>query len=309
MWAKSAGANPNFDFLIFSDLPFPTKQYPNIKVIPMTFLELRNLIEKKLQMRVVLDTPYKLCDYKPVYGYVLSDYLNGYDFWGFCDMDLIFGDIGKFIDDRILDKYDKILHQGHFSLNRNNDKMNRMFLRCFKNVINYKFAFSTRFNCHFDENGTLAYCNEYDASVKYFFKWIFADTNFLSYRFMAHGTEAAFLWDDGKLTMYWNEGNNSEEIMYVHLQKRKMHREIQAMPEKFAIVRDAFLSVDEDTVENLLKAPINQEKERLFNKQIAQRMKKIRREKLKNGWLNVKMHSLLFGWRSQKDLSCTPLQE
>ena len=47
-----------------------------------------------------------------------------YDFWGYCDIDLIFGNIRKFITDDILDKYDKILSRGHFTLFRNKDSIN-----------------------------------------------------------------------------------------------------------------------------------------------------------------------------------------
>ena len=35
----------------------------------------------------------------------------GYDFWGHCDMDLIWGDIRNFITEDVLSKYDKIIIQ------------------------------------------------------------------------------------------------------------------------------------------------------------------------------------------------------
>ena len=45
-----------------------------------------------------VNSPYKLCDYKPVYGLIFDEDLQDYDFWGHCDVDLIFGDIRKFIN-------------------------------------------------------------------------------------------------------------------------------------------------------------------------------------------------------------------
>lgn len=305
LWAASAGKNPEFDFLIFSDLPFPQNEYPNIKIIRATFREIKILVEKKLKMRVALENPYKLCDYKPAYGYIFEEYLKEYDFWGFCDMDLIFGNISSFIDDELLSKYDKILFQGHFSLNRNNDRMNSMFLHTFPNIINYKIAFFTHHICHFDENGTLAYCNEYDSDVRFFFKWIFYDTDFLSYELKLHGSEAMLMWDNGKLTAYWNEGKNSEEMMYVHLQKRTMHREFNGIPKKVAIMRDTFMCADCKLPAELLQIPIDLARQSEFNKRIAERMKTIKHEKIKNGWIKVKLYSMIHQCRSQKNLSCT----
>lgn len=305
LWAASAGNNPDFDFLIFSDLPFPTDQYPNIKIIPITFQEFKNLATKKIQMDIVLETPYKLCDYKPAYGYILEEYLTAYDFWGFCDMDLIFGNIGNFIDDDLLEKYDKILYQGHFTLNRNNPKMNQMFLRTFSNVIDYKFSFSTPLDCHFDENGTLAYCNEYDSSIRFYFRWIFMDTDVLSYQLSAHGTEAMLIWERGKLMMYWNGGKESEEMMYVHLQKRAMYREFDGVPEKIAIMRNVFMCADMKSPADFLQIPVDQIEKKKFNKQISKKMKQFKFQRLKNGWVKMKLCSKIYNWRGQKDLRCT----
>ena len=62
-----------------------------------------------------------------MYGYLFDDYLTEYDFWGHCDVDLIFGNIRKFIDDKILNQYDRILSRGHLSLYRNCKEINELF--------------------------------------------------------------------------------------------------------------------------------------------------------------------------------------
>ena len=41
----------------------------------------------------------KLCDYKPAYGLIFEDELIGYDYWGFCDTDILLGDIYQFLED------------------------------------------------------------------------------------------------------------------------------------------------------------------------------------------------------------------
>lgn len=39
----------------------------------------------------------KLCDIKPMYGHVFEDYLQSYEFWGFGDIDLVYGDLRKLL--------------------------------------------------------------------------------------------------------------------------------------------------------------------------------------------------------------------
>ena len=56
---------------------------------------------------ITLHTPYKLCDYKPAYGEIFAPELSGYDFWGYGDMDLVFGDLRAYFTEDKLRKYDK----------------------------------------------------------------------------------------------------------------------------------------------------------------------------------------------------------
>ena len=62
-----------------------------------------------------------------MYGEIFEDYLLGYDFWGMCDMDMIFGDLSRFITTDILEKHDKIYQLGHLTLYRNNKEVNGRF--------------------------------------------------------------------------------------------------------------------------------------------------------------------------------------
>ena len=85
-------------------------------------LKIYKLVLKSiLIIPVVLHKPYKLCDYRICYGAVFQDFIKNYDFWGFCDIDLLWGNIRTFITEGILNKYDKIGFQGHSTLVRNID--------------------------------------------------------------------------------------------------------------------------------------------------------------------------------------------
>lgn len=80
----------NLDVLFFSDLAVE-KHPENFKPIEMSFDEFKRLAAEKLGVPVRLDSPKRLCDFKPMYGKIFEDYLAGYDYWAFGDCDLIFG--------------------------------------------------------------------------------------------------------------------------------------------------------------------------------------------------------------------------
>ena len=73
----------------------------NVKIVRCTFGELKEKFQKKLDVPLVLENAYKLCDYKQFYGYLFSEYLCGYDYWGYCDCDLIFGNIRRFVTQNV----------------------------------------------------------------------------------------------------------------------------------------------------------------------------------------------------------------
>lgn len=126
--------NPTIDFLIFTDIEQKEELPPNIQFIPMPLPKLKKIISDKLGYTVNIDSSYKLCDYKPVLGLTLSDFIIGYDFWGQCDIDIIYGDIRGFLNDDVLNEYDFISGRdgwttGYFSVFRNNNLMNNVFKR------------------------------------------------------------------------------------------------------------------------------------------------------------------------------------
>ena len=69
-------------------------------------------------------TSYKICDYRPFFGEIYKEYTKGYDFWGWCDTDIILGNIRKFISDNVLNEYSKINYSPHFSLIKNDGVIN-----------------------------------------------------------------------------------------------------------------------------------------------------------------------------------------
>lgn len=309
LWAQSARANSDFDFLIVSDLSFDVQEYENIRLLEMGFQELKTRIQQLMDFKIVLDTPYDLCEYKPVYGHVLEEYIEDYDFWGFCDVDVILGNLKHFITDEMLDHYDKLWFSGHFTLMRNNQKMRLLYREMYPNVLDYRFAYSTKHICHFDENGTIAYADEYDSNVRFYFRWSYFDTDVYSYELLIRNEESCVVWDNGTLTAYWNEGENTEEFMYIHLQKRKMLRAFSGKRDTFAIMRNEFLDLNLGSVQDLLGRPVDQQLKIEFETTARDRQKKYLKKRLHQGWVKYKFVAVVKKWRTEKNLRNMPLPE
>ena len=151
LFLKTCAWNKDFNWLVVTD--DETKyDYPNnFRVVRMSFQQLKSLVQSKFNFPISLDRPYKLCDYKPAYGYIFEDYLSDYKFWGHCDTDVLMGDLSKFFTDNVFDKYDKIGCLGHMVLYRNTHENNRVFMHDYKGVSLFKNAFTTDDIKTFDE--------------------------------------------------------------------------------------------------------------------------------------------------------------
>lgn len=127
VWLASAEQNADVDFFFLSDQEVVIKS-SNVHVVKTTLQQEVKRISEKTGETIDVHSPYKFCDLRPFFGIAYQDdYLKDYDFWGYCDIDLAFGDIRKFLTDEVLEKHERLYEWGHFSLIRNNEKMNRMY--------------------------------------------------------------------------------------------------------------------------------------------------------------------------------------
>ena len=149
---KSCATNPTIDFIVFSDALYADELPKNVRIIPFSLSTFNLLSTEKLGFEIALKNAYKLCDFKPAYGVIFSDYLDKYDFWGMCDIDIILGRIREFITDEMLDTLDVINTRhdyltGSFMLFRNNDVPNNLFTKS----KDYKKVFESDKHYCFDE--------------------------------------------------------------------------------------------------------------------------------------------------------------
>lgn len=128
-------ANKDVDFLIASDQPTPLSLGSNIRWLPVTLGSLRDRFSTVLEFPASLESGYKLCDYKPLFGHAFASELEGYDFWGFTDPDLVWGHIRSFATGERLAQHDVLSFRGRdfisgpCTLLRNIPSLNMLYAR------------------------------------------------------------------------------------------------------------------------------------------------------------------------------------
>lgn len=264
LFLKSCEYNHTIDFLIFTDNRKEYNYPKNVKVHYMNFQELKAKFQSKIDFRISLERPYKLCDYRPAYGFFFEDYLKGYDFWGFCDTDLIFGNIRKFYTDEMLDRYDKIGIFGHASIIRNDKNINQIFRKTNRYVEVFSSSKNSSLNGGaFDEefrnsinslligNGYKVYkkemqANIYTKSSDFRLTQYILDTNEYV---IEKKKKSVFVFDHGNLFRYNQETREKIEYLYIHMQARKMKLNISNY-DMFKIIPNVFEDVDLDNIAN-----------------------------------------------------------
>jgi hypothetical protein len=144
----------SFDVLFFTDIERPEYLPENMIWHSTTFNELKALFASKLDMKIALSKPYKLCDYRPAFGRLFDNYLVQYQFWGNIDIDTIVGGFDDFITDERLARLDvysgvKEYLSGSLFFVRNNEYCNTLF----RKSKDWAKVFTTEKYLGFDECG------------------------------------------------------------------------------------------------------------------------------------------------------------
>lgn len=265
LFLKTCEANNEFNWLIITDDKEKYNYPKNVRVIYKSFEDVKKMINSKFDFKVCLEKPYKLCDYRPAYGYIFNEYIKEYKFWGYCDTDMVLGNLSKLITDDLLEKYDKLFALGHMTLYKNNELINKAFMLPYKNKLLYKEVYSTNENRNFDEewyeeninrifleHGFNVYQKDYSANpIISSTKFILTKYDYKSKRYSIENYEKfIYIWDDGNVYRIRREKNKilKEEFLYMHLQQRKMKIDFsiyddnifQIIPNKFIKIKDKY---------------------------------------------------------------------
>lgn len=227
MWRASALYNTDIDFMFFTDCDVqPAK---NIIVHKMTFADFRQMVQNKFDFPIVLDRPYKICDYRPAFAYIFSKYVKGYDFWGWGDLDVVYGDIRHFITDEVLSSYKMFSGYGHFTLYKNDEFTNTFFMKDVDGFVSYKEAFTQQRSMYFDEYEYKGFgdkwrkCHPGDCWLEWPFDNASKPKQSYHFNSMTRGWKRViFEHIDKKLFMIrFNQGKiEKKESLYAHFQHR-----------------------------------------------------------------------------------------
>lgn len=264
LFLKSCGYNPSYDFLIFTDNTDFYNYPQNVHVVPMTLNEFRANASQKLGFEPCIPTAYKLCDFKPAYGFLFEDYIQDYEYWGHCDCDLVFGNLEKVLSP-VLDKdYDKVFAAGHLTIYKNTFDNNRRFMKSLEGREIYREAFTTSRIYVFDENVRCS-MNPDRLNVHTLFrdddaKIYEKDLSFNVSPKKAKITRTAYnpqtqkfeedhryanlaryyLCADGLLVVSWNKDHavvNTHQYLYMHLQSRRMRMSAEVVQSPVVEIR------------------------------------------------------------------------
>ncbi len=129
---ESCRANQDVNWLLIGDCDQLKCLPNNVQQRFTTFDDYCGFISARLGIHFRPSNPYKLCDLKPALGFLHEADVAEYDFWGFSDLDVIYGDLRAYFTRERLSRY-KLLatHErrvsGHLCLLRNVPEVNKLF--------------------------------------------------------------------------------------------------------------------------------------------------------------------------------------
>jgi hypothetical protein len=229
-WLDSCSMNDKFTWILFSDINIKNFRKPdNVLFISASINSIRSQFSDFLGFDVSLNRPYKLCDFRGLYWILIENLGLQYDYWGYCDLDVIFGRLDKFITVEMLAKYERIFGVGHLSIFKKSIKSKIAFSLPHP-YYSWKTVLQTEKSYGFDEHSGLNliwYHNLYDfyedESVVMDFD---PQYSFLRLVYLPHNKrKQAFSYKNGILRQTYKRlwfQNIDREFAYAHFQKRKI---------------------------------------------------------------------------------------
>jgi hypothetical protein len=255
VWMHSCKFNSTIDWILITDQSLSEFSIPeNLIIHSSSFKALQDQIKNKFNFDTVLTTPYDLCEFKVAYGDLFTDLLKNYDFWGYCDMDVLWGDLRCFITDDILSTYEKISWRGHLTLCRNTLEINKLYTKSLDEVELHKIAFNNVLPVPvmFDERGINKIFDYYNYPM--YLDLPFADLMIRSFNFQVQHFDdglttkgGIFYWTRGKLFRLFLKGSDiiAQEFAYVHFLKRFMNIQQFNFDDQFFVVPNRIVAVTE----------------------------------------------------------------
>lgn len=267
LFINSCGNNPLYNWVIITNNEYKNKLPSNVLFKYLEFTECVQRIKDKLKTEFICPNPYKICDYRPAYGIIFDDIINDADYWGYCDLDVIWGNLSLFIQEPIDFGYDKILSNGHLTLLKNNFQNNNTYRLQFSGI-NYDYVYTHKSNFGFDEQRGINKIFK-ENNLNFYTKNCFLDTIFqdrskkIQFINQKNHNRQTVIYIEGKILHCWLDNNDTlqtNEYAYIHLQKRKFLMENLINKNSFVILPCSFEEINVNSYDNLRNILLDNDK-------------------------------------------------
>jgi len=235
LYLESCRWNPTIDWLFFTDCPVPENAPTNVKFISMSFPDYQQLVSERLGIKFQPEAAYKICDLRPAFGFIHQEYLNGYDYFGFSDIDIIYGNLRAFYTDEVLRYNTLSTHtdrvSGHLFLFKNDEQ----WINIFRKIPNWQEMMTHRSNLCLDEGWlTKILLGSRRIPPAMRLLWGIFDSDKRNHLFQERFSTilAPLPWIDGSDSYpkkwFWYQGKltveSGEEMMYLHFMNWKSNK-------------------------------------------------------------------------------------
>lgn len=219
---ESCKWNPDVRWRFYTDCGEPENRAKNVDYMHIAFDDYKTLVRDRLAVAFDPNDPYKLCDLKPSLGFLHERDIIDYPFFGYGDIDVIYGRLCEFYNPFKLADFDVISTHpdwmsGHFAVLRNTFHLRRAF----ELIPNYREALNTPRYMEVDESkfGEILRELTKDRSI-----FVERYSTVLSPRGWHDGTmnyPQRWFWRQGRLT---NEDDQNRDFLYLHFMRWRSPR-------------------------------------------------------------------------------------
>jgi len=253
LWLASCRSNPDVTWRLLTDDRTAYDYPPNVIVEYTTLADLRMHIAERLRLPILLETGWDLCRFRPAYGVIFAERFASYRWWGYCDLDVVFGLLRTFLTDEVLDAHDKILWLGHLSLYRNDPAINSGYAGATgEGELLAERAFTKGDVSCFDEDGINRILEHQGRRIYRAVDFAdFAHRSFLFRRlYLPGGSDPTggrqvFTWEQGRLRSHFltADGTGTRDLLYIHFCRRLMPIHLASMRDIscFAMIPNQFV--------------------------------------------------------------------
>jgi hypothetical protein len=124
LYLESCKYNKFIDWLIITDCEEPENKCESVKYNFMDFEDFKELVKSKLIVDIdpAINSGKKqfshiMGDLKPFFSSIFEEHIKGYDYWGWGDIDVIYGDMNKYFEE------EKVFEKDYELISFNDDRM------------------------------------------------------------------------------------------------------------------------------------------------------------------------------------------